>query len=482
MNYSIYGFLFSLLFFAASCQEAPSTPPPIPEAYVQQFTVIGGKETILTTESGALLIVPTCAFAEGLEVTLSFTEAYNPADFAALGLTTTTQGGQLLESAGMFRVHTQDQNKRPVFINKPCRLTLRYPVQSVLPNARLYAGKVVDNEIVWSDSGDALSNWLTPAPLDELDLYAERLYQKNANPKAAPNAPKAQFMQPGFDYCGIEDTIVRQLYRPMFQETAIATVEFEERIALLHQSCSSEGLDIYVSNLDRPLYYSDSLVHALLQPTKPGVAQHFYCFYLQKKTTLPQQTSLAAQQLDAWDAFVAQRKRLAERADNRLFYTIPINISGAWYNVDAVVNKNLDAYQFKEDVILSCADLSDAELRGLSVLCLTQKGNSIRKLHYNAELQAHVLGGVHNFTTSKAFTLFAYAQKGDQVYAVSQDITLKETRTKRHLVLAPSTLAAVQRQLAQYGQARPENSLPASWNVNGHACCRVEQRAAAVGM
>lgn len=474
--------LFSGLMLVAGsgCQDQSSEHPSIPATYVQEFMITGGEEIVLTTNSGALLVVPACTFEASTTVTLKFTEAYRIPDFAALNLSTTTERGQLLKSAGMFYLDAQDEAGTTLSIPKSCAPILRYPVQSVLPDAQLYQGKPVNGEIVWEDDAKALATELTPAPLDDLKLYAKRLYQQNQY-SSTPHPPKALFTQPNYDYCGIDDSIVSTLYRPAFRQTAVATVEFEERMAVLHEACSEDGLSIYVAHLESPLYISDSLVYELLKPTQPKAAQHFYCFYLQKKTVVPQQQNLSEQQLTVWKAFVKQRKRFYDRADSRLFYSIPINQSNTWYNIDAVVAQNLEAYTFNETIVLSCPDLSPSELQNLSVLCVAQYGNSIRRLHYDKTLNAHVLGGIHTYTTEKTFTLFAYAQKGENVYATNQVITLNPTSTKRHLVLGPATMKEVYDQLSNHGLALPEHSLPDGWNAYSH-CCKFDYPSSDLGI
>lgn len=472
--------LFSLMLVGIGCQDSPSKLPSIPAAYVQEFTITGGEETFLTTNSGALLVIPACTFETSTTVKLAFTEAYRIHDFAALSLSTTTENGQLLISAGMFYLNAQDKDGMALTIPNDCAPILRYPVKSILPDAQLYQGTPVNGEIVWKDAAQPLATALTPAPLDDLELYAKRLYQQNQY-SSTPVAPKALFTQPNYDYCGIDDSIVGTLYGPHFRQTAIATIEFEERMAVLHEACSEDGLSIYISNLESPLYFSDSLIYELLKPTQPKAAQHFYCFYLQKKTFVPQQQSLSERQLTTWKAFVKQRKHFYDQADSRLFYRIPIDQSNTWYNIDALAAQNIEAYPFNEEVVLSCDDLSPSELQNLSVLCVAQYGNSIRRLHYDKQLNAHVLGGVSNQTTEKTFTLFAYAKKGENVYATSQKITLNPTRTQRHLVLVPATMQEVYDQLANHGLALPQHSLPDGWDAYSH-CCKFDYPSEDIGM
>ena len=65
--------------------------------------------------------------------------------------------------------------------------------------------------------------------------------------------------------CALSKEQVKSLLNPKFENTFIATREFEERVNVLHFVACQKGLsqpiiDIYINNIDKNLWYSDSLV------------------------------------------------------------------------------------------------------------------------------------------------------------------------------------------------------------------------------
>lgn len=70
---------------------------------------------------------------------------------------------------------------------------------------------------------------------------------------------------------------VLAIHTPEFNRTCIATREFEERMQVIHTHCSEDILNLYVRNLDKPLWYADSLAWKRTQ------SPLFEKFYLQKK-------------------------------------------------------------------------------------------------------------------------------------------------------------------------------------------------------
>lgn len=58
-----------------------------------------------------------------------------------------------------------------------------------------------------------------------------------------------------------------------FQNTLIATIEFEERLQVIFAHCEPGALDLYVNNLDKKMYEIDSMVFAKY---RIGEFEHFY--------------------------------------------------------------------------------------------------------------------------------------------------------------------------------------------------------------
>lgn len=52
---------------------------------------------------------------------------------------------------------------------------------------------------------------------------------------------------------------VLAFWKDKFNNTILATHEFEKRMRTIHETCNESLLDLYVNNIDQPLYYVDSL-------------------------------------------------------------------------------------------------------------------------------------------------------------------------------------------------------------------------------
>ncbi|MEN9002205.1 MAG: hypothetical protein ABF242_07830 [Flavobacteriales bacterium] len=78
---------------------------------------------------------------------------------------------------------------------------------------------------------------------------------------------------------GINPAKVKAIWNKKFNKTILATKEFEERMKVIHESRQDRILEVYINNLDKPLWYVDSI--AMI--TFSGTAEKFKAFYLQKK-------------------------------------------------------------------------------------------------------------------------------------------------------------------------------------------------------
>jgi cytochrome c2 len=73
---------------------------------------------------------------------------------------------------------------------------------------------------------------------------------------------------------GISPSKVLAFWQPAFNNTFLATKEFESRMKLIHSTCNNAILDVYINNLDKKLYEVDSMA-ALLAG---GLAPEFLKF------------------------------------------------------------------------------------------------------------------------------------------------------------------------------------------------------------
>lgn len=59
--------------------------------------------------------------------------------------------------------------------------------------------------------------------------------------------------------CGIQPSQIQAIWNDKFQNTILATKEFEERLQVLYSICQGGLLDLYVNNLDLPMWQIDSM-------------------------------------------------------------------------------------------------------------------------------------------------------------------------------------------------------------------------------
>jgi len=78
----------------------------------------------------------------------------------------------------------------------------------------------------------------------------------------------------------IDPAIIKAIWDKKFNNTIIATKEFEERLRYMHSLCSSEYLELYLKNLNKPLYLIDKLC---ADHSSGDVKKKFLEFAAQKK-------------------------------------------------------------------------------------------------------------------------------------------------------------------------------------------------------
>lgn len=84
-------------------------------------------------------------------------------------------------------------------------------------------------------------NNLTDAQIDAVLDYAEMSIWKH------------------YRFCGVDPAKVKSIWKSRFNNTNLATREFEERMLAVHRSCDTKLLDLYVSNLTQDLSRVDSM-------------------------------------------------------------------------------------------------------------------------------------------------------------------------------------------------------------------------------
>lgn len=173
-----------------------------------------------------------------------------------------------------------------IMINKKKPLYIEMPTHSKKPNMLVYKG-VRDSvgNMNWINPKE-LDKFLVPIDLNLLDFLPKgfdigatkylNFFEKKVNRKAVDslyyNTPTLLESKDDLvgeysfcSQCGIQPSEIQTIKSKQFFNTLISTKEFEERLRYLFKIRKQKLINIYVENLDRDLWISDSLVVEELQ-------------------------------------------------------------------------------------------------------------------------------------------------------------------------------------------------------------------------
>jgi len=277
------------------------------------FSIDTKADTTIITPNGLVVDIPKGSFTDRSGTTIStrvlvtLIEAINGVDIMKAGLSTMA-GDMLLETGGMFYLDAQVNGERVgIDPNKP--LTVMVPSDNADPRMMLYEGVMTDQGIVDWRNPQPLPRTLVPVDINTLDFYppgyldklaelgkdagdkeyADSLYwsfnwqvaqttvsdvetkletatpnptvtmrvrgmkdrkQKQLKTDTIPKIERAR---------GIAPSNVQSIWNERFNNTNLATREFEERMWEIHRTCDNQVLDLYANNLDKNLSQLDSM-------------------------------------------------------------------------------------------------------------------------------------------------------------------------------------------------------------------------------
>lgn len=300
----------------------------IPSQYLDINT---DADTVVVGNQGLVLVIPAHAFTDengnpvSGHVQLELKEALDPATIMLSGLSTVS-GSDPLETGGMFYLDARQNGKKLRISNEG--ILAHVPALEQKPGMMLYDGeRKPDGSINWTNP-KPVENFLLARDMNTLDFYppgyVNKLQELGLNYESKhfrdslyltfeyaadsiSNYPKdtlqpdatlsldSEYLYPGqplsismqlrpivtirmpdqlqhktVDYgsYGISPSRVLAFWNERFNGTNLATEEFEERMSYIHQSCNNAVLEVYVNNLDKPLYYCDSLAYQLSRDPK----------------------------------------------------------------------------------------------------------------------------------------------------------------------------------------------------------------------
>jgi hypothetical protein len=272
-----------------------------------KFMIDNTKDTIIETKDGVVFGIPAHAFnSSSNTVELEIKTALNAADIIKNGLSTVSNGA-LLQTAGMFYLNGF-VNDEPVSLAKDIAVSV--PAATIDPNMQLFDG-------VQDSAGPV--NWVNPKPVSKslrtydittLDfypplyiptvkalkkdylnkVYTDSLYYSFSGYNQRMRELNYRQEKPVTDSIIIKDTaayaaflrimesskmdsdtsyenyvyqidpaIIRSIWDKKFNNTFIATKEFEERLRYMHSVCAEGFINIYLKHLNEPLYVADEL-------------------------------------------------------------------------------------------------------------------------------------------------------------------------------------------------------------------------------
>jgi len=266
---------------------------------VQNFELEGDKDAVVETKDGIVIAIPANAFIDANgkpvkgRIDLEVKEALNAADIMKAGLNTKS-GDKLLETGGMFYINAK-QDGVSLKIDPKNTPYAEIPANEVKPGMQLFEGKrMPDGTIDWVNPKpiekdlipvdittlnfyppnylDSLKNWgynikdkkFTDSLYYSFAYYFSDEYykgmidhlftEKKDSAYAATDTVKYE------SFCGINPSKIKTIWAKKYNNTNIATIEFEERLRLIHRIGDDYLLDLYVNNLDKSLYRIDSLI------------------------------------------------------------------------------------------------------------------------------------------------------------------------------------------------------------------------------
>lgn len=315
------------------------------EPFIQNFSFDSEKGAFIEGKNGLIVVVPKDAFVNSNGKNISgvvefqLIEALTIKEMVLYGLKTVSPDG-LLASGGMFYLNAKIDGEK-VEINPSKPLYIEVPSPKLEDKMMAFEGRITkEGDLSW-EKPRPLKKPLVTLPVEELDFLPEgfekkvhslmpALGYKKANDKIVDSlyfslvwdnslfeerrsSPRDlligedSFADTATTGCGINPASIESVLTKRFENSFIATKDFERRVSELHQLENGQDLfDIYLANLDKDLYISDSICSRLLQETE-GV---FRDFYLEKAANV-KDSELYANQLR--QHYLSESRKLKER-------------------------------------------------------------------------------------------------------------------------------------------------------------------------
>lgn len=342
---------------------------------VQTYNVNPKEGATIEGKEGTLIIIPSNAFINDNNeivndnVQFELVEAITLEDMVLYNLGTTSNG-KLLESGGMLYVKATC-NSQQVKINPARPLYIEVPTNEVKKDMMVFEGKTQeDGKLNW-ENPKSLKKYLVHVPLNDLDFLpdgfaakvesfmpykgytkatkklVDSLYYnldserylardelkkgqkfghkskkdtlKYGNIQVSTEAQAALNDTKNSTHCGINPSSIQTIKTKEYNNSFVATKEFEDRIAALHKlEKGDEMLGIYIEHLKDELCISDSIVASKLYGNDKLIFEEF----ASQKCTNVKDAQMYQEQLSAYyikkrNERIAAQNKLAEILKNK---------------------------------------------------------------------------------------------------------------------------------------------------------------------
>jgi hypothetical protein len=188
-------------------------------------------------------------------------------------------------------------------VNKDIPVHIEIPTHKKKPDMKAYKGTRDENgNMNWTDPKE-LDNYLVMIDIDMLDFLPEGFRASVEaglpfrNHEVATNQLSDSLYYSLSDLsdssdaasesagCGIDPAIIKTIHDKKYQNTFIATREFETRLKEIFGACDKDILEIYINNLEKNLYEADSLAAKRCEELKYYRFNHIFDNFSQQRLT-----------------------------------------------------------------------------------------------------------------------------------------------------------------------------------------------------
>lgn len=275
----------------------------------KQYKINNTRDTVIIGDKGTIINIPANSFktTSGNEVDIELIEALTLGDIVTLGAQTVA-GDNLLQTGGVLFLQAYE-NGQELALNTGSAIQVKVPTNQLKEGMQLYNGAFDENGAMdWEltgtmevDSNMAFNQTMATGMVEipfELFPYKEEYVKMDSIARENPmvmgviksrNISNLISPEAAKFYAMLLDIINSAKY----QGTNLATREFAERLYRLvylehayhfHEPDADgkfqfsrddfapfqyKALDIYIANINKPLWYSDSLVSVALAPFVP---------------------------------------------------------------------------------------------------------------------------------------------------------------------------------------------------------------------